>query len=102
MAINPLKLTRGLGNGTFLGSIARRVTQGFAISEQIVVTPLAFGVLSFMSQHGQGVTATISPDGKGVMATISQSMGVFAIISQDGQGVAATISSNGIGVEDKL
>ena len=29
MAINPLKLTRGFGNGVFSGTIARRVMQGF-------------------------------------------------------------------------
>jgi hypothetical protein len=39
MAINPIKLTRGFGNGTFIGTIARLVTQGFAIGEVIAPPP---------------------------------------------------------------
>jgi len=49
MAINPIKLTRGLGNGTFLGTIAHRVTQGFDIGVVVIIPTPAIRVISVMA-----------------------------------------------------
>jgi hypothetical protein len=97
MALSGSQLTR-IGIIGFPG----RPYAGFTAKSETVVTFLTFGVLSFISQSGQGVESTISTSGKGVVATISQSMGVLAIINPNGKGVKAVISQNGLGVEGKL
>lgn len=95
-------VTRGLGNGNFLGTIKDVVLRGFGIGTVVITPGLPEGALSPISNLDTGASSSISASLSGAISLIEQNFGTISPISSDDTGLNSSINDGPTGAESKM